>query len=98
MTVQIRTADRRALFRLAERLRDISNVQAVEGVDDENLHVHCEREGAFNVITTAHDLVPVDGLEVYEPDLDDVFRVAVNQNTEPSHRVRANRQNGGDGE
>jgi len=77
VTAQIRMADGESLPPVMDRLRDAPNVRSVERVGDERLRVRCARGDALDVITSVHDDVAVDGFEVHEPNLDDVFRAAV---------------------
>jgi Cu-processing system ATP-binding protein len=96
VTVQFRTADVDALSRVTDQFRDAPSVRAIERLDDDRLRIRCTREDAFDVIRAVHEGVPVDGFEVREPNLDDVFRDAVTPTTETNPRPPAAGQQGGD--
>ncbi|AZH25958.1 ABC transporter ATP-binding protein [Haloplanus aerogenes] len=77
VTVRFRAVDEDALSRVADRFVESPNVRAVDRTDDGWLRVRCARDEVLDVITAAHDGTDVDGFEVHEPDLYDVFHDAV---------------------
>ena len=97
VTVQFRAADEDSLSRMADRLRDAPRIRAVERTSDGRLQIRCARADAFDVITTVHGDMSVDGFEVREPNLGDVFRNAVRPaaETEATPGAAASHRDGG---
>ncbi|MFA9517414.1 ATP-binding cassette domain-containing protein [Halopenitus sp. H-Gu1] len=95
VTVQFRTVDGEALSRVTDKLRNAEMVRTVERPTEERLRVRCARDDVFDVISVVHESVTVDGFEVHEPNLDDVFHNAVRPDTETSSRAAAPLQDGG---
>lgn len=94
--VQFRTAGGEGLSRTADQLRDAPIVRSVTRIDDDRLRVRCARNDAFDVIAITHDAIAVDGFEVHEPNLDDVFRASVGQDTNTASNQRpSNGRRGG---
>jgi Cu-processing system ATP-binding protein len=97
VSLQFRTVDGDAIPGLLDRLAEAATVRTAARVDDERLRVRCARLDVTDVIADVHDRVAVDGFEVREPDLGDVFRSAVRPDAarEPPERA-VTRERGGE--
>jgi Cu-processing system ATP-binding protein len=95
VTIQIRTPDVDGSARVIDQIRDAPTVRAAERGGEERIRIRCARDDAFDVIRIVRDRVEVDGFEVREPNLDDVFRNAVGPDSEGPLRPGAPGQRGG---
>lgn len=83
VTVQVRLAGDDPATAVADRLRDVAAVRGVT-VSDGGLTLRCGRADAYDVLTAVRREADVDGFEVREPGLEDVFRAAVGSPVGPS--------------
>lgn len=83
VTVEVQAADADRAAALADRLRDEPAVRSVDRVGAGGLVVRCARERAYDLLTVAREQTPLDGFEVREPGLEDVFRSAVRASNRP---------------
>lgn len=94
VTVDLRVGGDDSPSVVADRLRDTSGVSSVESSDDRTVRIRCARPDTYSVLTTVHDVATVDGFEVREPSVEDVFREAIQPETSespPDSQVAAGR-------
>ncbi|MFB6069002.1 MAG: ATP-binding cassette domain-containing protein [Halobacterium sp.] len=78
VTVTVAAAPASDLASAREQVAAESGVSAVSR-DGDRLTITCRRERAFDVLASVHELVDVEGFEVSEPDLTDVFHRALGE-------------------
>ncbi|MFD1587336.1 ATP-binding cassette domain-containing protein [Halorientalis brevis] len=77
VTIDLRIGEDDSPSAVADRLRDAPGVTSAEPSDDRGLRVRCARPDTYGVLSMVHDVAAVDGFEVREPSIEDVFREAI---------------------
>lgn len=73
--VRVETAD--ALTAVTDRLGDEPGVQSLTVRDSRSVEIRCLRSETYGILATVHDHTAVDGFEVHEPGIEDLFRQVV---------------------
>lgn len=85
-----------ARSRIVDRLRDTPVVRTIERIGGGRIRCRCARDDVFDVVASFHDRDAIDGFEVHEPKLDDVFRAVVRSKRGIDSNTTAMHSSGGE--